>query len=150
MGIVNLMVSVIAQANEAVQLGTQFVEKASGFGGEVWLLSLVLLFIALLIAFYTWKIGIPNANAHRENSKKLADAISVMSVTTVQTNEQVNSSSQSLGQLQTAVRVMASCRAAECSALERVADKTGVDVSKELGIIQATMTVASEVVSNNR
>jgi pilus assembly protein TadC len=144
------MVNVLAQTAEAVQLGTQFVEQAGGFGGAVWLLSLVLLFIALLVGFYTWKIGIPNANAHRENSAKLADAISVMSNTTIETNTQVRASGTQIDDTQAAIRAMASCRAAECSALEKLATIAGVDVAGELGEIRGAMKAAAEIAGRPR
>lgn len=137
----------LAQTAEAVQLGTQFVDTAGGFGGAVWLLSLVLIFIALLVGFHTWQIGIPNANAHRENTQKLADAIVVMSTTTSDTLHQVRDSGVTIDDTQSAIRAMASCRGAECSALQKLAEKAGVDVSSELGEIRGTMRAAAEIVS---
>ena len=140
------MTGLLAQTAEAVELTTRFVDTAGGFGGAVWLLSLVLLFIALLVAFYTWKIAIPNANAHRENTSKLADAISVMSQTTTETHEQVRQSGSYIEDTQAAIRAMASCRAAECSALEKLAVKHGVDIAGELGEIRGAMRAAAEIV----
>jgi hypothetical protein len=138
---------VLAQTTEAVELGSKFVDTAGGFGGAVWLLSLVLLFIALLVGYYTCKIGIPNANAHRENTQKLADAIVVMSGTTTDTLTQVRVSGGTIDETQAAIRAMASCRSAECSALQKLAEKAGVDVSAELGEIRGTMRAAAEIVS---
>lgn len=135
----------VAQTAEAVQLGTQFVDTAGGFGGAVWLLSLVLLFIALLVGFYAWKIGIPNATAHRDNSSKLADAISAMGPLTSETHAKVHISGQTIDQTQSMIRVIASCRVAECAALEKLAQKANVDVSAELGEIRGAYRAATEI-----
>lgn len=141
------MIGLLGQASEVANLGSKAIDASSQYGGEIWLLSVVLISVASLVALYTWKIGIPNANAHRDNSEKLATAITALVPPVSETNIQIRESNETLMRTSSAIRAMASCRGAECAALEKLASKAGVDVSAELGQIRGAMLAAESIVS---
>jgi hypothetical protein len=140
--------NLLAQTAELTEVAGKAIDASSGFGGEVWLLSIVLISVGALVGFYTWKIGIPNANAHRENTAKLSEAVSSLVSPIRETNIVVQSSDYRLAKIECALLAKATVREAEAEALEKIASHCGVNVSGELGRIRGAMAAAASILQD--
>lgn len=108
-------------------------KQSSSHGGEIWISSLILVIVGLLGGLAAWKIWIPNAVSTRENSAKLAEVVAAMGQVTAKTHEFVSETHVTAGDINSRLKRVTACMRVETRAIEKVADKTGVDLRMEIG-----------------
>lgn len=140
------MIKLLGQAAELGQLGNKAIDAASQYGGEVWLLSIVLIAIGILAGVWLWQVSIPNQRANRENNSKLTEAVSTMSAIVGNTHERVMTTGQHVVEVKAAVNAICKAKAVECDILGQLADKADLDLSSQLGHLRGLSEASSDMV----
>lgn len=137
---------ILAQASEAVTLGSKAIDASSQYGGAIWLLSVLLIALLILAAIWLWKVSIPNQASQRENSAKLTEALTTMSSVVSSTHSQVTTTGQDVVDVKATLRAVCKAKVVEFSILEKLSNNSGLNLSVELGQLKGLSEASSEMI----
>ncbi len=117
------------------------IETAGRYGGDIFLAVLVILISAGFLTLYFFKVVIPDRASSREMAEKLTASIATMSTVTTDTHIKVDGVGHLASRMHNDLRVLVRTKAAEIRAIERVAQRAGVDVAAELNEIKGVLAM---------
>ncbi len=137
----------LGQAAEVATLGSKAIDASAQYGGEVWLLSIVLLSIGILGGIWIWQVSIPNQRSARDNTAKLTEAVITLTSVTGATHQHVVTTSQDMTETKAAVRSLCRSKVIEADILTKLADKADLDINSELGELKGINQASADMVS---
>jgi hypothetical protein len=110
-------------------------EGASGFGGEVWIASLVIISAVVLLALYIYKVAIPNRMANQHLAQTLGDAVAAIGHTAGTTLSHVEITREDVGRIKGGLKVLVKV----VGKLQAAKDLSEVDLAEEIGEVKGAL-----------
>ena len=110
-------------------------EGATGFGGEVWIASLVIISAVVLLAIYIYKVAIPNRMANQRLAQTLGEAVVAIGHTTGATLSHVEVTREDVGRIKGGLKVMVKV----AGKLQAAKDLSEIDLAEEIGEITGAL-----------